>query len=238
MATTDHLQHQWLLTYFYRGHNTATWSNAVHHPLLHHPLVRWHFAAKPPRLKNHQRQPVEWTDRRTLDGRRVLLRTSVLSFRRCILVVDADDEDSSGSVSQPVTADERLRTDDRGTHQQTPLPDCSDGGDWQSARSMTLTCFVVGRSVFVVRMDLKWFRLSVRFQRMAENGHRRRRRRTMVDVFVFDRPVSANFTCRWLCDGQEEGGRLDGMVDGMGVEVSGGGSFEGNFWVMPTHSTH
>lgn len=175
--STDRLRQQhelhWLLTFFYRGHPVGSaWKpSADHHqhhyppPSLatsysnqqqqqfhqHHPLVRWHFNAKPPRLKYHQRQPLEWTKPN--------------GHPNCLV---RHIDGCGGNVTQQLTCEwlwHRRRRPNEGWHR----------------RQLTLTCFVVGRSLFVVRMDLKWFRLSVEFRRMATavNGQR------TVDVFVF-----------------------------------------------------
>lgn len=183
-------QHElnWLLTYFYRGHNRSTWTPAdVHHPQLtttsqsnqplhQHLLVRWHFIAKPPRLKDHQRQPLEWTP---LNGRRRINSQQ----GRCVL-----DDGCGGSVLQQLTCEWRPKEKPRFGGSSTPAADnearlhFDEGWHGGHQTAMTLTCFVVGRSLFFVRLDLKWFRLSVEFRRMAAaaNGQQ-----TEVDMFAF-----------------------------------------------------
>lgn len=198
-----------LLTYFYRGHhNRSTWTPEVHNPQiytnhsnqrqLHHHLlhIRWHFIAKPPRLKDHQRQPLEWKP--SLNGRHNRLVVShrfnngLNQLERCMFV---NNDGCGRSVSQQLTCEWSLM---RLQRQWRPKEKPRFGGRlsanerlcfdaWQTAQTtrtiLTLTCFVVGQSLFFVRMDLKWLTLNVEFRRISVNGQRTE----VMDMFAFFR---------------------------------------------------
>lgn len=209
--TTDRLRHQHelhlLFTYFYRGHNRSVWTSNVHpQPATSHSnqqlhqylLARWHFIGKPPRLKDRQRQPLEWWT--SLNGRRSGRRQINNGIqRRCImLLVDCDG--CGGSVSQQLTC-EWLRLQWRPKEEPLFGGDFSVNGrrlrfDWWHGgqTAMTLTCFVVGRSLFFVQLDLKWFSLSVVFHRMAASGQR------TVDMFAFRVAKWQKHQLQWRCD--------------------------------------
>lgn len=205
-----------LLTYFYRGHHhRLTWTPAeadIHPQLItihlnqqqhgghhHHTLVQWHFIAKPPRLKNHQRQPLQWsTPPALLKGNRRRQINNGFRCRSVVFVGKSEDEDvvdcCGGNVPQKLTCEWLSRWRLR-PKEELPLLIGGGGSSlvrghqlhfvgewWTMARTMTLTCFVVGRSLFFVRLDLKWFSLSVEFRQTNENGQRT----VVVDRFKFD----------------------------------------------------